>query len=570
MVGGIGVTIFGSGFQKDALVYFGSQLAEKTIVESDTIIETIVPASTETGTVAVTVVNPDNSQAVQNVGFVYISPENPDRAEVFGISPLTVIEGTQTEIILHGRNLIEAYENGLVALRSPNRLNLEISKVTTDGPDESGIETIIYKLTVTATSALGPLERIAIQVLASRRPESKDDLIVESSKQMFVVLPRDVPVPLAQTPSLSTDKPTMVVVLGRNLDGCTLEFAEGIKPHIQKSDEDSLYGLVTISKEYTGEAQTTFSILDKQGNSVGQYDLSVAPSSELKQSDPLPSYSEPGPTTGYTTDLIEVPDQQFLGPTAEDAKVFDLKGELQNNLSLNSANIGVITYSYRYRFLIFNRVYLFPLFDGGEEVLGSEVLAQVGKLFRLRGSGIIFAGRIEITITIIIIVIITIDFPWLYGGFNEFPEQFPNAIGTIIIGWDIDIEIIIEIFFLNALVLPDGRLRLLFVIGLTIGVHFNISSDGLRLSFIRNFTHFVRYFNIFPSPEQFPCSGRFQLADDNGQTVFIDQFGGRRSYYFPRLAGNCCVPWSFNLELVRVGTSGNPETVQPPFDVAYC
>lgn len=570
LAGGIGVTILGSGFRKGALVYFGSQLAEKSVVKSENVIEAIVPASTEPGTVALTVANPDNSQAVQNVGFVYISPENPDRAEVFGISPLTVIEGTKTEIVLHGRKLIEAYENGLVALRSPGRVNLEISKVTTGGPDESGIETLTYNLIVTATPALEPLERIAIQILASRRPESKDDLIVESSKQMFVVLPRDVPVPLAQTPNLSTDKPTMVVVLGRNLDGCTLEFAEGIKPHIQKSDEGSLYGLISISKKYTGEAQTTFSILDKRGNSVGQYNLSIAPSSELKQSDALPSYSDPGPTPGYTTDLIETPNQQFLGPTAEDSKVFDLKGELQNNLSFNAANLGVIVFRYRFRFLLVNRVYLFPLFDGGGEVIGSNVLAEVGKLFTLRGSGILFAARIEITIIITIIVIITIDFPWLYGGFNEFPEEFPNAIGTIISGWDIDFEIILEIGVLNALVLPDGRLRLLFYFGLTIGIHFSISPDGLRLNFVRNFTHFVRYFNILPFAEQFPCSGRFQLADDNGQTVFIDQFGGRRSFYFPRLAGECCVPWSFNLELARFTGTGTPQTVQPPFSASYC
>lgn len=568
--GGIGVTIFGSGFQKDALVYFGSQLAEKTVVESSSIIETTVPASAESGTVAVTVVNPDNSQGVQNVGFVYISPENPDRAEVIGISPLTVIEETETEIVLHGRNLIEAYENGLVALRCPARLNLEISKVTIGGPDESGVETLIYNLIVTATPALEPLERIAIQVLASRRPESKDDLIVESSKQMFVVLPRDVPVPVAQTPSLSLDKPTMVVVLGRNLDGCTLEFAEGIKPHVQRSDEDSLYGLVTISKEYTGEAQTTFSILDKQGNLIGNYNLSVAPSAELKQSNPIPSYSEPGPAVGYTTDLIEVPNQQFAGPTPEDAKVFDLKGELQNNLSFNTLNVGTITFRYRYRFLLFNRVYLFGLFDGGGDVIGSEVLAEVGKLFPLRGSGILYAARVQVTITIIIIVIITIDFPWHYGGFNEFPEDFPNAIGIIISGWDIDFEIILEIGVLNALVLPDGRLRILFYFGLTIGIHFSISPDGLHLKFVRDFTHFVRYFNILPFAEQFPCSGRFQLADDNGQTVFIDQYGGRRSFYFPRLAGECCVPWSFNLELARFIGTGTPETVQPPFNASYC
>lgn len=571
LTGGIGVTITGSGFQKGTQVYFGTQLAEKTVIESDSVIETIVPASADPGAVAVTVVNPDDGSAVRDVGFVYISAENPDRAEVLGISPLIVIEGTETEIVLHGRNIIEAYENGLVALRCPSRVDLAISKVVTGGPDKSGIETLTYFLNATSTPALEPLERVTIQVLASRRSEAKEDLIVESSKQMFVVLPRDVPVPIAQTPSLSIDKPTMVVVLGTNLDGCTLEFAGDIKPHIQKSSEDSLYGLVTVPEKYLGEMQTTFSILDKSGIPVGQYNLSLASSSELKQSDPLPLYSESGPVAGYTIDLVQVPDQQFLGPTDVDAKIFDLKCELSNNnLSTNSANIGTIIFSYPFRFLIFNRVYLFPLFDGGGEVLGSDVLAEVGKLFTLRGSGILLAARIHITIIVIVIVIITIDFPWLYGGFNEFPEQFPNAIGTIIGGGIIDFEIILVISFLNALVLPDGRLRLLFVVDLTIGVHFTISSDGLRLNFIPNNTHFVRYYSILPFSDQFPCSGRFQLADDNGQTVFVDQFGGRRSFYFPRLAGECCLPWSFNLELARFIGTGNPETVQPPFSASYC
>jgi pyrrolidone-carboxylate peptidase len=571
-VGGVGVTIFGSGFQKGALVYFGSQLAEKTVVVDANIIETLLPASSEPGTVAVTVVNPDDSQAVQNIGFVYVSPQNSERAEVLGISPLTVIEGTETEVVLHGRNLIEAYENGLIALRGPSRVNLEISKVTTDAPedDKSDIETVTYTLLVTATPALEPRERIAIQVLASRRPESRDDLIVENSKQMFVVLPRDVPVVLAQTPSLSTDKPTMVLVLGRNLNDCKLDFPEGITSHIQKSDEDSLYALVTVTEQSLGKGEDKFSILDEKGNPVGQCNFSLAPSAELKQSDPLPSESEPGPVAGYTVDLIQAPDQQFSGPTADDARVFDLKGNVQNDLSMESiANIGIII-SYPIRFFIINRVYLFPLFDGGGQTIGSNVLAEVGKLFTLRGSAILVAARIEITIIVTVIIIITIDFPWFYGGFNEFPDQFPNAFGTIITGVIIDFEIILEIAFLNALVLPDGRLRLLFVFNLTIGIHFHISSDGFQLRFIWNTTHYVNYQNIFPFAEQFLCDGRFQLADDNGQTVFIDQFGGRRAFYFPRLTGDCCLPWTFNVELVKFIGNGPPQTAQPPFPGFYC
>lgn len=262
VAGGITVTITGSGFQEGITAYFGSQLAEKIIFESDTIIKAVVPATNKSGTVAVTVINPDDSQAVQTVGFIYITPENSDRAEVIGISPLTIIEGNATEITLHGRNIIEAYDNGLVALRCPSRVSLDISNVTAGEADKSGIESLTFKIVASASPALNPLDRVAIQVLASRRPESKNDLIVESSKQMFVVLPRDIPVPIAHTPSLSSDKPTMVVVLGRNLNGCTLQFAGAIQAHLQKSDEDSLMGLVTIPDKENAPTTTQVSILD--------------------------------------------------------------------------------------------------------------------------------------------------------------------------------------------------------------------------------------------------------------------------------------------------------------------
>jgi hypothetical protein len=87
LAGGISVTITGSGFQEGAVVYFGSQPAEKIGFESDMMLTATVPAVDKPGTVAVTVTNPDDSQAVQIVGFMYISPVNDDRAEVFGVAP---------------------------------------------------------------------------------------------------------------------------------------------------------------------------------------------------------------------------------------------------------------------------------------------------------------------------------------------------------------------------------------------------------------------------------------------------------------------------------------------------
>jgi hypothetical protein len=284
LAGGYTVTITGAEFQEGAVVYYGDQLAEKTTVKSDTTIETTVPGTKESGTVAVTVVNPDGNQFTLIDGFTYITMGKGDHAEVFGVSPLTVIEEVQTEVTLRGRNLIQAYEKGLVALRAPSRANVIISDVSQTSDGESGIESLIFNVTVSASPALGPKERIAIQVLASSRTESRDDLIVESSKQMFTVLPQEIPVPIAYTPSLSSDKPTMVVVLGRNLDGCTLEFGNGIQKHLQKSEEDSLVGLVTISKDVNeNEILSQFSLLDKNGNPIELYNLELAPSSELNR-----------------------------------------------------------------------------------------------------------------------------------------------------------------------------------------------------------------------------------------------------------------------------------------------
>ncbi len=92
LTGGVTVTITGTGFQDGAVVYFGSQSSEKIGFESKTTLTALVPAVEKPGTVAITVVNPDDSNVVQIVGFMYISPTNEDRAEVFGVSPLTVIE----------------------------------------------------------------------------------------------------------------------------------------------------------------------------------------------------------------------------------------------------------------------------------------------------------------------------------------------------------------------------------------------------------------------------------------------------------------------------------------------
>ncbi len=52
--------------------------------------------------------------------------------------------------------------------------------------------------------------------------------------------------------------------------------------------------------------------------------------------------------------------------------------------------------------------------------------------------------------------------------------------------------------------------------------------------------------------------------------MFTDSFGGQVSFYMPRAAGRCCIPWDFGLELVRFEDGGPEQTVQGRFRAEYC
>jgi len=150
------------------------------------------------------------------------------------------------------------------------------------------------------------------------------------------------------------------------------------------------------------------------------------------------------------------------------------------------------------------------------------------------------------------------------------PPDFPFGIGSLVFGFRIEFDIEIDIHFLTALVLPDGRLKILEVFDLEISLDFSLSTDGHELSFGR-FKHKVNFRSIGPlSSNLSPCDGRFQLLSENGQTVFPDAFGGYQSFYFVRGAGQCCLSWNFDFDLVRFIDGGPEMTVQHPFNADFC
>lgn len=161
---------------------------------------------------------------------------------------------------MRGRNLISAQTDGLVALRAPTRVTLAILSLTTSRDEATGIEELTFTVRVTAAPPLAAMERVAIQVLASHRPGAASDGVFESSRQLFIVLPRALPVTIAFTDTLAADRPNLVIVAGRNLEGCSLDFGEGVTLHMQRSEDRTIAGVVTVTDTQASTTSEALSV----------------------------------------------------------------------------------------------------------------------------------------------------------------------------------------------------------------------------------------------------------------------------------------------------------------------
>lgn len=577
LAGGYDVTFTGTGFQPGAEVFFGAVASPEVQVTGLGRVTAKAPPATQVGTVSVSLVNPDGESALAPGGFTYVSSEGSLHAEVLGVSPLSVIEDTETEITIRGRNLIAAYNDGIVALRGPSRVQVAFSNFGSSSDPETGIESLILTVRVTAAPPLEQHERIAIQVLASLRADAANNGIFTSSRQMFTVLPRAVPVALAFTANLDPGRPNLVIVAGRNLDGFSLDLGGGATIHSQRSDDRTIAAVVSFPEGAPPTEALLLQLLDPAGQNAGQFDVAVAQSLESEKSasfadGTVRAAAEPGEGVGLT--LTPVPGQQLTGPTKEDSAVFSLRGE-----SL-FPSWGFDSFFFYAEFDIdiliplFNEVRLIPFFDNGvgDFIDNTPVVAEVGKLFRLRGVGLLITLRVDLIIRIHVVIIVGfIFFPWDFGFFNEFGVDFPWGIGSIVVSIRVTVQIFLALAFMVALVEPGGRLRVLFFFNLELGVDFFFSTDNHVLQFNTNLHFKVDYTRVSPFHNLLPCDGRFQLAEENGQSVFTDNFGSSVAFYFPRAAGSCCLTWEFGLRLVQFEQEGGPEEIlQDSFRAEYC
>jgi IPT/TIG domain len=565
VAGGLSVTLHGSGFQPGAAVYFGNTPAAQMTVESDSVIHAVTPQSAAPGSVTVAVINPDGSSVSLEGGFTYVSTEMGQQAEVVGISPLAVLENTQSELTIRGRNLIQAYNSGVFALRGPSRCQVSFSNVTTSHDAATGLDTVKVLANVQCSPALQPLERLAVQVLASTRPEAANDGVVQTSKQMFTVLPKSVPVPLAYTASLTPNQPNLVMVSGRNLDGYQLSLDNGAEVTLQKSSDKFVSGIVHLPENYDTSQPVQLLVKDAGGVQVDSFQMQVE---QLLQAAQPEEYLSLAPPDETSLSLQAVPGQQFIGPTEADSSVFSL-----NSLSwggyYNWSIFEITILDLTIILPIVNEVHLIPFFDGGGDDLNSPVLAEVGKIFRLRGAGLLVAYRIEVQIHIRVAVIIGFytytSFGW--GYWNEFPE-LDWGIGTVVLGVRVEVQVLVLLSFLLALVKPNGQLQILASVNLTAGIDFTIDNNGLH--FDPEFTHQVNVIGINPVPTNpTPCGNKFELLPQNGLAAVPGALGFEAQYAVHE-AGDCCLLWDFNAKLLRFRSTGQPEVVQEGFQTTYC
>jgi hypothetical protein len=363
LAGGIPVTLTGTGFQPEAEVFFGSNQATGVVVESSTGVQATLPPAAEVGSVNVSLFNPDGTSASRVGGFTYVAMGSGAQAEVQGVTPLSVIEDTETEVTLRGRNLIEANTNGMLALRGPGRVQVTSSLLTSGRDEGTGIEELTFTVRIVAAPPLEQHERIAVQILASVRPGSLNDGIPESSRKFFTVLPRAVPVPIAFTNNIEPGKSNLVVVAGRNLEGTALSVGEGATLHVQRSDEQTLVGLVTVTDGFVSDRFASASVVSddvmsegskgtptvqlsihKNGGEVARFDITIAPNGgTFKESAAMSAEADEGtasaaaePAAGdIGLTLTPIPGQQIFGPTAEDSSIFQLGGETLLNFGFD-------------------------------------------------------------------------------------------------------------------------------------------------------------------------------------------------------------------------------------------
>ncbi|MES1241844.1 MAG: IPT/TIG domain-containing protein [Acidobacteriota bacterium] len=572
------VTITGTGFQAGARVRFGNGDSPQADVQNATTIQALVPDGLTAGFVAVVVTNPDGQKGRLDNGFRYLGPRQALRARISRVTPSTVLEGIGNELTIRGRNLVAAFGEGLICFHAPatDLAVIETTPVTmsTDPATQEDTVKLVVTVRVVKPGGLGLLERLPIQVIASRRSNAKKDLLVETSRQMFTVVPRTLPVAFGFTARMNRGAANTVIVAGRNLQGTRIEVEHGqgalIRLDDQKVMDDRLVvGVLSIAAE-AAAAPVFLRLLDAQSALVGRFQMAI------EDPPPLPPLDDPEAAPGDPGVRLEpVGGQVVVGSPKERMTAYDLSTRTylaRGTPDFASANLVVgVTIpivDVGIEIPLFDEVRLLPFFDRANGLLADvPTQARVGRIFTVRSVALLLVIRVSLRIQVQVALFVGVQVDpfqdFQFGeSFNEFPGELPGPIfdpaGTLVVSISVSVTVSLAVSFLLALVRPDGRLKTLAAFDLDLSIR--LSSDG-RQRLQLGASLYVRAQILGVTPFFPAATQAVQLISDGT----VPDRAGYRAYYFARSAATgVCLGLRSRLQLFF---SSNGETDDAPLDL---
>lgn len=577
-------SLLGAFFGPGAVVRFGTKEARVLKVTPERI-DVEVPVPLAKGAVAVSVRNADGQESVLQNGFDYLGRNQAKRPRITKITPLTILEGTDTPVTLKGLNLKQAFDQGLIVVRGPDP-NVAQVKISGDGATPGGAtleDTVTFMLRVDVARGLGIAEQLPLVVAASLRPNAAEDLLLEGNSVMLSTVSKTLPVPLGFTANVSEGGPNLLMMVGRNLSNTRLEVWRGntqLDLSQQQADDEVVFGILPLEGGQAGPLQLRLTSASVGGNVVGTYDLKLLAPQTVQ-----PNLAGSSPVEDGAGFKLQPTSAQFLvgSPTGQTSAVrVNVAGRnVGRNLAvskplLNSKRlkpgVGLQLFSTGFELALFDRAVILPAFSRPKQGLVdfSPVNVKVGRVFGLRALSLLLFVRVTLEVQTTLALVPVLDpfndifFP---DPFNDFAEQLPDPFagfpGAFVFDLVVSTSVSLEVVFVLGLVKPKQpgqtreQLQVLVAagIGATVGDGSLVLDGGIsfgaRLNGVRPLggTPKVRHLaSLKPVPDE----------------------AGFRGFYFAERTGAACLPFEFDVTLIRRFAAEAPEERNFVYRVSFC
>ncbi|PKN55038.1 MAG: hypothetical protein CVU56_23360 [Deltaproteobacteria bacterium HGW-Deltaproteobacteria-14] len=245
LAGGTPVQIIGQNFDPDVLVLFNQQTMPSRVFVSTSEIRITTPPAGATGSVPITVLNPDGLGATVPIGFTYANPQSPP-PEITSVVPATGREAGGTQITITGKYFdaggtwslggkplenIATVTSSLVTARTPPNIpgKVGLTYVGPDGQVAIRLLAFEYLAAPVLTSITPPLGGVAggteVTLIGDHFKQGMDVFFGSAVGQVLSV--QSELTALARTPSVVQSG--LVAVKVRNPDGQESLLANGFE-----------------------------------------------------------------------------------------------------------------------------------------------------------------------------------------------------------------------------------------------------------------------------------------------------------------------------------------------------